>query len=179
VIVTTDMLGAGRVVELRSPVGWVWSNRPVAACLFAGTPVRSSERGWRFIGAVDWAMDDTTAYDGVHAVGAATQIVCDGLTRSVGARDVLGELAGDPSDDPLAPDGLRHVADALIETARSVGELWEGRPKLTLSGGRDSRLVAASFIAAEVDARFVTDGRADGEAQTERARPRAPVARDQ
>ena len=41
----TDAVGLGRLFELRLPDGWVWSNRPTAACLFAALPVRADRRG--------------------------------------------------------------------------------------------------------------------------------------
>ena len=61
----TDMLGVGRLFEVRTSDGWVWSNRPAAALLFAGLAAEASDEGWRFIAACDWAMGDTTAYSGV------------------------------------------------------------------------------------------------------------------
>jgi len=50
-----------------------------------------------------------------------------------------------------------------------VARLWPGTPTLSLSGGRDSRLVAAAFLAAGVRVRFTTYAGAAGEADTARA----------
>jgi hypothetical protein len=44
----TDSVGLGRLFQLRTADGWVWSNRPVAACLFADVPVAAGTRGWRY-----------------------------------------------------------------------------------------------------------------------------------
>lgn len=64
--------------ELRLPDGCVWTNRPVAALLFAGVPAVASSRGWTFAAACGWFMDDSTPYDGVLAVPGPAHIVADG-----------------------------------------------------------------------------------------------------
>ena len=56
----TDSIGVGRLFQLRLPDGWVWSNRPVAALLFAGVMARAAQRGWRYAAACGWFMDDAT-----------------------------------------------------------------------------------------------------------------------
>ena len=38
----TDSIGVGRLFQLRLSDGWVWSNRPVAALLFAGVPAMAA-----------------------------------------------------------------------------------------------------------------------------------------
>ncbi|WP_371404907.1 hypothetical protein OHA10_04465 [Kribbella sp. NBC_00662] len=69
--------------ELELPDGCVWSNRPVAALLFAGVPAVASSRGWTFAAGCGWFMDDSTPYDGVRAVPGSTRIVADGHRQEV------------------------------------------------------------------------------------------------
>jgi hypothetical protein len=161
----TDMLGVGRLFELRCADGWVWSNRPVAALAFAGTGAKPSRDGWRYLAACDWAMGDTTAYEGVQAVPPATQVRVDRGRRSTSSLDVCSMLCK-RQDDTSMDDELDRAAAALLGTAKSVSSVWSARPTLSLSGGRDSRLVVASFVAADVDVSLVTDGTVAGEADT-------------
>ncbi|MFC6162647.1 hypothetical protein [Kribbella jiaozuonensis] len=64
--------------ELQLPDGCVWTNRPVAALLFAGVPAVASSRGWTFAAGCGWFMADSTPYDGVLAVSGTAHIVADG-----------------------------------------------------------------------------------------------------
>ena len=143
----TDSVGVGRLFQLRLSDGWVWSNRPVAALLFAGEPATAAARGWNFAAACGWFMDDSTPYDGVLAVPGATHILADGSRRQRTVSRI--ETASVWSTD--SPDTVEETAEALQDVARSVGRLWPGRPTVDLSGGRDSRVVAAAFLAAGVD----------------------------
>lgn len=60
---------------------------------------------------------------------------------------------------------LDRAAEALTRTASSLHQLYSDEVTLGLSGGKDSRLVAASLVAAGRTPRFVTneDTRAEGE----------------
>ncbi|NIK56725.1 hypothetical protein [Kribbella shirazensis] len=143
----TDSIGVGRLFQLRLPDGWIWSNRPVAALLFAGVPAVAASRGWTFAAACGWFMDDSTPYDGVLTVPGATHIVADGHRQQRTVSRI--ETASVWSTD--SPDTADETAAALQDVARSVGSLFPGRPTVDLSGGRDSRVVAGAFLAAGVD----------------------------
>jgi len=163
----TDGLGLGRLFEVCTPEATVWSNRPVAALLFAGVRAESDPLAWRRMAACDWPMGDATPYRGVRSVAAATTIeVNDAGCRSK-ALDVLSTLI-ENRREPLSAAGLDATAAALVATARSSQGLWPGKPVLTLSGGRDSRLVAAADLGAGVDVTVRAYGAAHGEAATAR-----------
>jgi hypothetical protein len=149
----TDSIGVGRLFQLRLPDGWVWSNRPAAALLFAGHPARPAARGWRYAAACGWFMDDSTPYDGVLAVPGATRIIADGRRRrrTVSRIDVASVWSG---TDGLSPELMDDAAEALQAVAKTVGRLWPTRPTVDLSGGRDSRVVSAAFLSAGVDLRL-------------------------
>ena len=100
-----------------------------------------------FAAACGWFMDDSTPYDGVLAVPGATHIVADGSRRQRTVSRI--ETTSVWSTDN--PDTVEETAEALQDVARSVGRLWPGQPTVDLSGGRDSRVVAAAFLAAGVD----------------------------
>ncbi|MFF1821730.1 hypothetical protein ACFVWG_30785 [Kribbella sp. NPDC058245] len=110
----TDSAGLGRLFQVRLPDGWVWSNRPVAALLFAGVPAAASPRGWAFAAACGWFMGDSTPYEGVLAVPGATHIVADGkLRRQTTTRIEPSTLwLTDTLDEPLPDltDSVRRLA---------------------------------------------------------------------
>ncbi|WP_433162022.1 hypothetical protein [Kribbella sp. CA-247076] len=143
----TDSIGVGRLFQVRLPDGWVWSNRPVAALLFAGVAATAARRGWSFAAACGWFMDDSTPYEGVLAVPGATHIVADGRQQRQTVSRI--ETTSIWSTDSL--DTAEETAEALQDVAKSVARLWPGRPTVDLSGGRDSRVVAAAFLKAGVD----------------------------
>jgi hypothetical protein len=163
----TDNLGLGRLYEVRTDEGRFWSNRPVAALRFAGLRAEADPVGWRRMAACDWPMGDRTPYLGVRAIGAATRITVDATGHRETSEDVLSHLVR-ARRDPLAPETVAEVAEALTAMARSVQAIWTEVPVLSLSGGRDSRLVVAAFVAAGVEVRLKTYGAATGEAETAR-----------
>jgi hypothetical protein len=165
--VVNDAVGLGRVHELRFTEGWVWSNRPVAACLFAGIRVRADRRGWRHFACTNGFMDDAGPYERVTYLPAGTRITCeqgrprraercaDGMSSWVGGRG-----AG------LSESVLDDVSGSLQQVARSVARLWDGPILADLSGGRDSRVVVASLLSLDLDVRLNTNGALAGEADT-------------
>lgn len=161
----TDLFGLGRLFELATSELVVWSNRPVAALRFAGVRAEADPLAWRRMAASDWPMGAATPYRGVEAVGAATRIEVGvhGLRRRTS--DVLDRVVRGRRE-PLGEASLQATAAALAGAATSVAALWPGVPTLSLSGGRDSRLVAAAFLAAGVEVRFTTYAGAEGEAAT-------------
>lgn len=163
----TDGLGLGRLHEVRTAEGRFWSNRPVAALRFAGLRAEADVEAWRRMAACDWAMGDLTPYRGVSVVPAATQVTAtpDGVRRS--SLDVLSELVRHRRD-PLTPASVELTAAALADVASSVSTAWPEAPVLSLSGGRDSRLVVAAFVAAGRPVGLRTYGGDAGEIETAR-----------
>ena len=152
--VFTDTNGVGRLFEVRTPTGWVWSNRPAAALLFAGLPAEPDPEAWLQMGYTDEMFGHTTPYRGVRALDAATHVHWDGHARRrrVSTMDTSAlwvpaiQASGDPTDDQLEA-----TAAELKGVAASISRLYKGTPVVHLSGGRDSRLVAAAFIASDSD----------------------------
>ena len=110
-------------------------------------------------------------------LGALVEATRDGVTER--ERDGLRELVSG-SDLRLGP-----LADEAAEQARSqalaASRLWDANAEVDLSGGRDSRVVAAAAVAAGIDARLhtsdVNPGEADVARQLVAAAPR-PIEHD-
>lgn len=163
----TDGLGLGRLHEVRTPEGRFWSNRPLAALRFAGRRAEADPLAWARMAACDWAMGDRTPYAGVRTVAAATSVTAGRSGVAERSLDVLTGLV-ERRTDPLAGDTLDRAETALRSVATSVATTWPGVPVLSLSGGRDSRLVAAAFLAAGRPVRLRTYGGASGESEAAR-----------
>lgn len=157
----TDALGVGRMFQLRAPEVWVWSNRPEAACLFAGVSARPDPMGWRYHAAVDWFMGETSPIEGVTAVPAASHVT----VSARGAAPVISRLDASLVYSGSWPVDLEGVAEALRDAARSITAIWPRTPTLDLTGGRDSRVVVAAFLSAGIDVQLHTHDAVPGEAE--------------
>ncbi|MEZ0113151.1 hypothetical protein ABH920_007181 [Catenulispora sp. EB89] len=162
----TDAVGVGRLYELRFPGGWVWSNRPAAAVRFAGVYAEPDRAGWRTFAASGWFMGDSTPLDKVTAVpgGAVVRYRPDADGRQITRLDAVAAWAEAGRGDALRPDRVEAAAEALRGFGRSLARMHDGSVSIGLSGGRDSRLVAAAMLAAGVDVRLQTNGAEPGEA---------------
>lgn len=156
-----DALGVARLFRVRTPKWTVWSNRPQALCLFAGVSPAVDLLGWRYHAGTDWFMGDTTPLEHLTAVRP-------------GARVTYGPAPGPPKVSRLDPSMVLaapaavdadEVAKALRDVAVSVGRLWPAPLTVGLTGGRDSRVVAAAFISAGVDVRLHTHDAVPGEVE--------------
>jgi hypothetical protein len=88
-----------------------------------------------------------TPFRGVRALGSARQLAV------TGGRPVMTAASGEGT----GAGSYDAVADALVEAVQPLGEL--GVPvELSLTGGKDSRLIAAALTAAKVPFRARTHG---------------------
>ena len=163
----TDGLGIGRLFELRFPAGWVWSNRPTAACRFSGVRAEADRDGWRMLAASGWFVGDRTPFARVFALPGGTTITyeTEGLGRIHSRIDALAAWSADRPGDAVAPHRVDQVADALIGLVTSLDRISPGTIVADLSGGRDSRLVAAAALAAGLTVTVNTGGDDPSEAK--------------
>ncbi|MFD0967448.1 hypothetical protein [Plantactinospora endophytica] len=162
----TDAVGLGRLYQLRFPGGWVWSNRPAAACRFAGIRAEPDRDGWRTFAATGWFQGDRTPFGNVYAVPGGTTIGYDlPATAPVRSRiDALATWAADGGGDALSAERIDEVAEALRGAMLALDPMWSGKVNIGLSGGRDSRLCAAAALTAGLEVQFHTNAAEPGEA---------------
>ncbi|HEY8467896.1 MAG TPA: hypothetical protein VIL04_13960 [Solirubrobacterales bacterium] len=176
VTIANDALGAGRLYEFGFPGGRAWSNRLGALALFAGVDPEPDERGWALFAAAGWFMGDATPVRGMGKVspGTVTRVGPEGARReeTEAAEAIVGRgIAGEARVDEAA-----EAAKLALRTAAAV---FPERPRVDLSGGRDSRISAAAAIAAGVDVELRTSDVKAGEADVARELvARAPRAVD-
>jgi hypothetical protein len=164
-VVVNDRIGAGRLYEMPTAEGMVWSNRLGALPLFAGVRPEADERGWALLAAGGWFMSDSTAIRGTRKARPGVVIEIAGPQVDVRETGAIARL--------VAPGGdLAELTEAAGDQARdaaaAAAELFPARPRVDLSGGRDSRVSAAAVIAAGVRGRFWTSDMNPGEADVAR-----------
>src|SRR5436190_4483548 len=157
-VIVNDFLATARFYELRTPSGWVWSNRLGALPLFAGIPPELDPDGWAIHAAAGWFLGTTTPLGGAVKVGpgSAINVVSgpSGATVTHTETGAVRQLVA-PRRASLAEQASA-AAGQSVALARSIGEVWDVAPTINLSGGRDSRISAAGAIAAGLEAKFRT-----------------------
>jgi hypothetical protein len=163
--IVNDSLGIGRLYELETDEGWVWSNRLGALPIFAGVPVEPDRRGWEVFAAAGWFLGDSTPIAGARKVPAGTVIEVredgDGAGVTHEATESRERSLVSPRDRP--GDAAVEAATQVSGLAADLGEVWETSPVIDLSGGRDSRVSAAGALHAGLAASFKTVDNEPGE----------------
>jgi hypothetical protein len=167
---------AGQKPQARSHAGTIWADQaglhartgvtrvdPVYLAEVPGAVVVSDRASWAaavtgrlsepdpvtvaaFL-ALGYPVGTATPFRGVRALGARQQLAISGGRPVVTAAPDAGTGAG----------SYDQVAAALVEEVQPLGEL--GVPvELSLTGGKDSRLIAAALTAAKVPFRARTHG---------------------
>jgi hypothetical protein len=163
--IAQDPLGIGRLYELKTEGGWVWSNRLGALPLFAGVAPRVDSRAWSVLAAAGWFLGEGTALEGVRKLegGARISVRAQGSgweaahSRSRAREELVAPRDADPERSAAA------AAEEALEVARDVARLWDAPAAVDLTGGRDSRVSAAAAVAAGLDATYQTVNADPGE----------------
>ena len=130
------------------------------ACWAAAVTGRLGDHDPAMVGAflsLGYPVGAATPFLGVRALGGGCQL------RMTDGRIVVTRSAGQEADGGLREGpgpGSAHVAAALVEAVRPLGHTI-APVELSLTGGKDSRLIAAALRAGEVPFRARTHGFAD------------------
>ena len=168
--IVNDAIATARLYELRTDAGFVWSNRLGALPLFAGVAPEPDGEGWAIHAATGWFLGETTPIRGARKVTAGTAIVAR-ATAGAARVSVRQTNAVRGLVEPRRVSIRRSAAAAAEQAAglaRSIGAAWSVVPTVNFSGGRDSRVSAAGFVAAGVEAEFRTMDIDPGEAELAR-----------
>jgi asparagine synthase (glutamine-hydrolysing) len=169
--VCQDWLGMARMYVYRSQGVVAISNLPTMLPYVLGDRIVPDEEGWAYFIGGDAFNGCTSPVRGVTQIPAGS--VMTGRQDSTGhwnvsttqnrtVDDIVAEASGgsDRTHIDLAAEGIRRAA-------ASLRVLWPAQIPLGLSGGKDSRLVAAALLSADIVPRFST--RADSTAEAETA----------
>ncbi len=151
-------------------------SRPSELAAFLHGSVAPDLDGWASYATTGHFGGDMSPISGVRLMQPGERLT--GQRRSGGGWDLTTELryavddvvtAGFARQGRPVDESLDLAAAAITTTASSIGELYPGEITLGLSGGKDSRVIASSVIAAGQQPRFVTnvDTAAEGETAQE------------
>lgn len=170
--ILSDFAGAGRLYEMRFEAGeglgsggYVWSNRLGALPIFAGQRPEPDRRGWMLFAAAGWFISDTTPIASTRKVPPAEAIRIEADPQGARIERLqTGAVAGlvGKREAPFSEALERAAADAKA-LAAGIGAVYEQKPRIDLSGGRDSRVSAASAIAAGIECEMRTGDNVPGE----------------
>jgi asparagine synthase (glutamine-hydrolysing) len=175
VVIQQDWLGHCRLFTATAGGITGFSNRPsLLATLLTGC-VRPSQEGWESYALAGHFGESTSAIEDVRLLHPGERVTC----RRVGdagwstahetrfaADDVV--RAGVAARDGGVESALDMAAAAFRRTIASLDDLYDAEISLGLSGGKDSRLMAAVFVAAGRMPNFFTNGDTAAEGETAR-----------
>ncbi|WP_157553171.1 hypothetical protein [Jiangella gansuensis] len=174
-----DWLGMARLFEYTSQGLMTFSSSPVMPPYVLGDRLVPDEDGWaRFLGGGIFS-GSSTPVRGVQRLPAGAVRTGRRLDDGTWHTD---RAHGDRIDDlltgvrPPMAESLTSTASGLRRAGSGLAALWHGDVRLGLSGGKDSRLVAAVLVAGGLRPRLFT--RDDNPAETETARQLVALARD-
>lgn len=180
-LILNDLLGAGRLYEMRFAGGTVWSNRLGALPLFAGRAPERDRRAWAVFAAAGWFLGEMTPIREATKIRPGTAIRI--ATDSSGAR--VAAQSSDAARRAVEPRRARlrrstvDAAGQAVGMAADLGAAWRVPLAISLTGGRDSRISAAAALSAGIDATFNTGDQVPGEGDVVRELVRrSPVAID-
>lgn len=167
-----DWLGMCRVFTGTSDGVTAFCTRPSPLAAFLRGDIRPDLDGWRSYALSGHFGGDLSPVAGTRLLSPGERVT--GHRRDDGGWTLRRETryatddvvaSGSATRSGSLDDLLDRAADALTRTAASVHRLYADEIALGLSGGKDSRLIAASLVAAGGTPRFVTneDTGAEGE----------------
>ncbi|MEU2612482.1 hypothetical protein ABZ570_13020 [Micromonospora sp. NPDC007271] len=175
-VLQQDWLGMARVFTGEADGVTAYCTRPTALAAFLHDRVRPDPAGWTSYTVCGHFGGDLSPIAGTRLLRPGERVT--GRRRAGGGWDVAAELrfatddvVGSGYADQGRPvdEQLDRAADALTTAATSLHQLHDGEVTLGLSGGKDSRLIAAALVAAGRTPRFATndDTRVEGEVARE------------
>ncbi|MFE9954848.1 hypothetical protein [Micromonospora sp. NPDC005299] len=167
-----DWLGMARVFTGAADEVTAWCTRPGLLAAFLHGEARPDLAGWTSYTLCGHFGGDLSPVAGTRLLRPGERVT--GRRRAEGGWHLDTELryatddvvcGGHAEQGRPVEERLDRAADALTRAAASLHPLHDGEITVGLSGGKDSRLIAATLIAAGRTPRLVTndDTRAEGE----------------
>jgi asparagine synthase (glutamine-hydrolysing) len=181
--VQQDWLGMCRLFTGTANGITAMCSRPSALATFLHGTVEPDLEGWASYAICAQFGGDLSPIRGVRLLQPGERVTGQrrsggGWTlanqRGYGVDDVV--MSGLAAQGRPVGESLDLAAQAITTTASSVGDLYADQMSLGLSGGKDSRLIAASLIAAGQLPKFITNE--DTAAEGEVARELTKILRD-
>jgi len=164
-VIAGDVIGAGRLFEMRTQNASAWSNRLGALPILLGLSPSVDAAAWRLFAAAGWFMGSHTPIAEASKVPPGTLIRVrrgrSGAEVEYTQTDALRRLV-EPRRARLSRSAEAAAAQAM-ELAREIPAGFDAEPSVSLTGGRDSRISAAATVSAGVAAIYNTGDQVPGE----------------
>lgn len=162
-LICNDAVGAGRLYRAEAGEVTAWSNRLGALSLFLGTAPEPDPGAWRLFAAMGWFVGSATPIRGATRVPPGTVTRAGAGEVEVEVTDAIAALVAADRGRGFA-EGIEEFEAEAAEAARATVDIFPRVPRVDVSGGRDSRLAAAVYVANRIPARFITSDLTPGEA---------------
>jgi asparagine synthase (glutamine-hydrolysing) len=181
-VIQQDWMGMGQVYEFVHQGVLVVTNRPTLAPHFLGEWVTPDLRGWSHYIAGGFFAQETSPVAGVRILMPGERLELRAGADSfwqvhrrhcTSVDDIVQQSVGAGFDRDKR---LEMATSGLKRAGASLADLWPGSFRFGLSGGRDSRLVAAVMLSGGVRPEFFTT--ADDPTEAEAAERLLALTRD-
>jgi len=152
----TDYRGFGRVYEFKGDFGTVWGNKIEAMPFIAATQVDIDEDAWCERCASLTFYKNATGYKNVKLLEEALTVSVDTRTGETSYSQVLKDTDYLKEAPPLVKNKVKETAQGLRHWFDDFASFYTGKIKLGISGGRDSRVLAAYAIERGLDVAYST-----------------------
>lgn len=150
--VWSDVIGLGRGYYVEDDRFFAASNSPAALTFFRDGGLEVDEIAWASYAGLGKFVRDRTPFVGVKRMLPSTVATCD--ERGVRFRS-YGDYGALISPRCEPPD-YQGTADELQTIVHNAAEMMVRTPEVHLSGGKDSRMTAAAWIASGESAAVMT-----------------------
>jgi hypothetical protein len=171
-VVQQDWFGHGQMFRYRRPGVVAFSSHPTVLPTTFGDPLAAQEKGWSlYLGNRSFA-GSTSPVRGVRLLDPGERVTGqrgpDGRWQLANrGRWNIHDLVAESLDErPSLDDMAATVADSISRVARNLGWYWPDEVTLGLSGGKDSRMLAAALVSEGVPVRFTTNRENPAEGDT-------------
>ena len=160
-IIWSDPIGLGRCYYVENDKFFACSNH-IGSLSFFLQSIEADDQAWHLASGLTWMVGDRSPIKGIRRMGPG-QFVSIQPGRVTWQRyfNICSEIAGAQG----GPNYERCAAE-IGRTLKNFSQIMVKPPTLYLSGGRDSRLTAAAWIASGEPAEAITLGTIEEEAQT-------------
>lgn len=146
-----DWRGFGRLYEYKTTFGTIWSNKMAAALIFAGVTSQLDVSALADMAACGMFSGTGTGYENLRLAEPASLIDVETLSGTVRSTRLCEAPAGLVKAPPPA-DAVEQTYTAIRAWMRDL-DFFTAKKKLrlSLSGGRDSRVVGAALLASGLE----------------------------
>lgn len=143
--IANDVFGMARVFQFDFDGLTVWSTRTGLAHIFAGVQPTVNPVAWQSMATLGWSSQ------GLSHMGNGRQLPPHSLTTATPRKPVemtsgLDHWLEEENSSPIA-----ELTDSALDMRRTLETVkhWQRRPVADLSGGKDSRVIAAAGLRAD------------------------------